>query len=255
MLAKAKKSLVFVELLSDFPREDESVSYDKSLVDDHIFLIDSYDLWYENIIVYLQTTKFSSNTSREERRRICHHAKYYPIVNDTLYRRGVDSILRRCLTHNKAEKVLNDFHGGACGGHLFEMAIAQKILRVGYYWPSIFKDGVEAVKRCHPCQVFTMKMCSHPAPMFLVITINPFAKWGIDFTTCHPTSALGHKYIIVAIDYFTKWAETMMTFSNDGKTAAGFTFNQIIARFGDPKQIVTNHGSHFQNSMMTELST
>ena len=94
MSAKAKKSLVFVELLSEFPREDESVSYDESLVDDHIFLIDSFDSWYGSIIVYLQTTKFSSNVSQDEQRCIHHHAKYSLIVNDTLYHRGVDSVLR-----------------------------------------------------------------------------------------------------------------------------------------------------------------
>ena len=93
-LAKEKKSLVFAELLSDLPRNSEDVSYDESLVDDHLFLIASSDLWYGTIIVYLQTTKFPSNVSREERRRIRHQAKHYLIINDTLYRRGVHSVLR-----------------------------------------------------------------------------------------------------------------------------------------------------------------
>ena len=70
--AKAKNSLIFAELLSDLPRTNEVISYDESLVDDHLFLIDSSDLWYGSIIVYLQTTKFPSNVSKEERRRICY---------------------------------------------------------------------------------------------------------------------------------------------------------------------------------------
>ena len=126
--AKAKKSLVFAKLLSDLLGTNEVISYDESLVDDHLFLIDSSDLWYGSIIVYLQTTKFPSNVSKEERRRIRHQAKYYLIINDTLYRRGVDTVLWWCLTHEEAEKVLNDCHGGACGGHLSGLAIAQKIL-------------------------------------------------------------------------------------------------------------------------------
>ena len=120
--AKAKKSLVFAELLSYFPGNSEEVSYDESLFDDHLFLIDSSDLWYGTIIVYLQTTKFPSNVSWEERRRIRHQAKHYLIINDTLYWRGVDAVLWRCLTHEEAEKVLNDFHSGACGGHLSGLA-------------------------------------------------------------------------------------------------------------------------------------
>ena len=80
-------------------------------------------------------------------------------------------------------------------------------------------------------------------------------KWGIDYVTCNPASAGGHKYIIVTVDYFTKWAEAMPTFKADGETVAFFVFNQIIVRFGIPKVIVTDHGSHFQNSMVTELAT
>jgi hypothetical protein len=49
---------------------------------------------------------------------------------------------------------------------------------------------------------------------------RPFTKWGIDFTTCHLVSARGHRYIIVAVDYFTKWVEAMPTFNNDGETVS-----------------------------------
>ena len=82
---KEKNSLVFTKLLSDFPRNSEDVSYDESLVDDHLFIIDSSDLWYGTIIIYLQTTKFPSDVSHEERRLIHHQAKHYLIINDTLY--------------------------------------------------------------------------------------------------------------------------------------------------------------------------
>jgi hypothetical protein len=98
-------------------------------------------------------------------------------------------------------------------------------------------------------------MPTHSAPMFSVIAIGPFTKWGIDFTTFHPNSARGHRYIIVAVEYFTKWVETMPTFSNDGETTVLFIFNQIVARFGIQKEIVTDHGSHFNNKIMIELTS
>jgi hypothetical protein len=204
--------------------------------------------------VYLQTQKFRPNLSREDRRRIRHHAKHYLILGDTLYRRGIDTVLRRCLTHEEAEIMLNDCHSGACGGHLSGMATAQKILRAGYFWPSIFQDCIKSVKACPSCQVFHPKKRSPSAPLHPVVAVDPFAKWGIDFMTCKPTSAGGHGYIIVAVDYFTKWAEAMPTYKADGKTAALFVFNQIIARFGVPQSIVTDNGSHFRNEMMSELS-
>jgi hypothetical protein len=102
---------------------------------------------------------------------------------------------------------------------------------------------------------FLQRICAHPAPMFPVITVGPFTKWGVYFMTCHPTSSRGHRYIIVVMDYFTKWAEAMPTFVNDGETATLFIFNQVITRFGVPREIVTDHGSHFQNRMMSELAS
>ena len=65
-------------------------------------------------------------------------------------------------------------------------------------------------------------MRSHLAPLFPVIVVGPFTKWGIDYVTCNPVSSGGHKYIIVAVDYFTKWAEAMPTFKDNGETAAYF---------------------------------
>ena len=85
-------------------------------------------------------------------------------------------------------------------------------------------------------------MHAHPAPLYPVIVVGPFARWGIDFTTCTPASARGHKYIIVVVDYFTKWAEAMPTVKNGGETSTIFIFNNIITRFGVPRKIVTGHG-------------
>jgi transposase InsO family protein len=72
--------------------------------------------------------------------------------------------------------------------------------------------------------------------------------------TCNPHSAEGHGYIIVVVDYFTKWAEAMPTFDNTGKNAILFIFHHIITRFGVPQAIVIDHGSHFWNFMMYELT-
>jgi hypothetical protein len=98
-------------------------------------------------------------------------------------------------------------------------------------------------------------MWAHPAPMFLAIVVGPFTKWGMDFITFHPASVRGNHYIIVVVDYFTKWVEAMLKFSNDGETTALFIFNQIVARFNILKEIVTDHGSHFQSKMMSELTS
>ena len=96
---------------------------------------------------------------------------------------------------------------------------------MGYFWLSIFKDCVDVVKRCHPCQVFAHNMHSKPAPLHPIITAGPFTKWGLDFMDCNPASAGGHHHIIVAVDYFTKWDEAMPTVKSDDETATHFIFN------------------------------
>ena len=134
------------------------------------------------------------------------------------------------------------------------MATTQKFLRAGYFWPSVFKYFHEAVKKFPPCQHFYPKKRTHPSPLHPIIVVGPFSKWGIYFMHCKPTLADGHGYIIVVVDYFTKWDEAMPTYAEDGKTAALFLLNHVIARFGVPQSMVTNHGSHFWNHMMVELS-
>ena len=150
-----------------------------------------------------------------------------------------------CLTHKEDESILNDCHNGSCGCHLSRLATTHKYLRVSYFWSSIFKYCIEVVNKCHPFQVFTRKMPSHQAPLHLVIIVGPFTKWGVDFVDCNPTSAGGDQQIIMAVDYFTNWAEAMPIVKSDGKTTSFFIFNQIIVRFGILSEIITDHGSHF----------
>jgi hypothetical protein len=122
--AKSKKSLVFSKLICDLPCfEMENVAAD-SLPDESLFLISSDDLWYEDIIIYLQTQTFQQNFSSIGHYRIRYQACQYIILDDTLYHRGIDSIFQRCLTFDEAEKDLNNCHSGAYGGHMYGYATA-----------------------------------------------------------------------------------------------------------------------------------
>ena len=87
------KSLIFAELISYFPSEEEEEVYEDTFVDEHIFLMSTLDPWYGDIIIYLQTLKVPTQLSWDERRRLCHVSKNYLIVDNTLYHHGVDSIL------------------------------------------------------------------------------------------------------------------------------------------------------------------
>ena len=107
-------------------------------------------------------------------------------------------------------------------------ATTQKILRASYFWPSIFKDYIVTIRKFHDFHIYQHKMCAPPIPLHHVVTIGPFVNWGINFMMCNPHSARGNAYIIVVVDYFTKWAEAMPTLAVDGKTTSQFIFNHII---------------------------
>eukprot|EP00253_Pinus_taeda_P012437 PITA_12437 len=97
--SKSKKSLVFAELMCDFPRDDTETVAEEPIADECLFLISTLDPWYGDIIVYLQTQSFRPEISRSERRKIRLQSQQFRIIGDTLYRRGADSVFRRYLNH------------------------------------------------------------------------------------------------------------------------------------------------------------
>ena len=198
---------------------------------------------------------FQSALTKDDRQRIWYQSQPYYITSDSLYCVSVDSVLHRCLMVEEAERVLNDCHSRACGGHMFGYTTTQKILHAGYFWPSIFKDCILVVRKCHECQIYQCKMHAPPAHLHPIITVGPFDKWGINYMKFKPHSVKGHGYIIMVVDYFTKWAEVIPTYSTDCKTVTQFLFNRVISRFDIPQAIITDHGSHFRDYMMVELTS
>ena len=104
------------------PADSAPSSSEDHISDENLFLINTIDPWYGDIIVYLQTSTFRSELTKDARCRIRHQSQPYLILGDTLYRVGVDSVLHRCLTLEEDVKVLNDCHSGTCVGHMSDYA-------------------------------------------------------------------------------------------------------------------------------------
>ncbi|XP_021863577.1 uncharacterized protein [Spinacia oleracea] len=84
--------------------------------------------------------------------------------------------------------------------------MAEKFLRTGYYWPTLKEDALSLVKRCDKFQQFA-HLIRRPALLLTPITSPiPFAKWGMDLLGPYTTASSGLRYVIVAMDYFTKWS-------------------------------------------------
>ena len=86
--------------------------------------------------------------------------------------------------------------------------MAHMILRLGYFWPSIFKDTFKHVHSCHICQTSANKERHLKIPLQPVYEVHPFTKWGLDFIgLVNPPSSTRHAFILTAMDYYTQWGE------------------------------------------------
>ena len=86
------------------------------------------------------------------------------------------------------------------------------------------------------------------------ITFWPFQQWAFDLVgQIHPSSSHGHKFIITATDYFTKWVEAVPLTVASGKIVSMFILNYIIYRYGVPSTIITDNGEKFKNKDLKEL--
>jgi hypothetical protein len=155
-------------------------------------------------------------------------------------------VLLRCLDPHETQKIIFDFHGSLCGGHHFWKTIAYKILRVGYYWPTLLNDVYENIKDCLKCQKFSGKHQLKYIPLNPVVASEPFQQWRLDFIgEIHPASSGQHRWILTAIDYFTKWIEFIPTRISSHELIIGF-LEDIIARFGCPNRIINDNAASFK---------
>ena len=88
----------------------------------------------------------------------------------------------KCIDQDESERVLNEMHSGVCGGHYMENTTTHKVMRVGFWWPSLFKDAQVLIRNCDPYQRFARKLkFSRNTPLKSVEVQAPFQQWGMDF--------------------------------------------------------------------------
>jgi len=117
-----------------------------------------------------------------------------------------------CTSSALKKKSRNDLveaiHGGECGAHMNSVMLARKILMQGYYWSTMEEDCINFVRRCHKCQIHANCMNIPPSKLYNMTSPWPFLVWGIDFIRAvSPKGSNRPKFILVAIDYFTKSME------------------------------------------------
>ena len=161
----------------------------------------------------------------------------------------MEGVLLKCVDQIEPKRILNDMHKGVCGAHYMPKTTAHKVLRAGFWWPTLFRDAQEFVKVCDTCQRFSGKLkFSRNLPLRPIEVQAPFQQWGIDFIgEITNKSSGGHSWILVATDYFTKWVEAIPTRNATSKVVINFILNNIIIRFECPQKIVTDNAMCFRS--------
>nr|GFA93094.1 reverse transcriptase domain-containing protein [Tanacetum cinerariifolium] len=151
----------------------------------------------------------------------------------------------------EAIDILKACHSGPTGGHYGASYTAKKIFDSGFYRPSIYKDAFEVVKHCDSCQRQGKISQRDEMPQNFIQICKIFDVWGIDFMGPFPSSK-GNKYILVAIDYLSKWVEAKALPINDARVVVKF-LKSLFSRFGTPKAIISDRGTHFCNDQFSRV--
>ncbi|KAJ4718790.1 Transposon Ty3-I Gag-Pol polyprotein [Melia azedarach] len=169
-----------------------------------------------------------------------------------LFKYCPDQIIRRCVPDNEIQRIISFSHSEACGGHFSAKKTTAKILQCGFYWPTLFKDTYEFCKACDRCQKLGGITRRNMMPLNPILIIEIFDCWGIDFMGPFPPS-FGYLYILVGVDYVSKWIEAIPCENNDHKIVLKFLKENIFSRFGIPRAIISDGGLHFCNRPFENL--
>ncbi|XP_047320555.1 uncharacterized protein LOC124924582 [Impatiens glandulifera] len=178
-------------------------------------------LWFDILQNYTVYGEYLSHFRAKERRAVRQYSKNYDWIANWLYRRSFDGQYMLYVDCPEAQRILEEVHACVCGPHMNGLALAKKILCLGYY-----------------CMT---------SPL-------PFSTWGIDFIgKIYPHASNGHEFILVAIDYFSKWVEASFYKILKSTQVAKFICINIIARYGVPHAIISDNGRHFQGKVLSIL--
>ena len=156
------------------------------------------------------------------------------------------------MPNNEQIRILTFCHSEACGGHFSARKTADKILQAGFYWPTLFKDCFNFYKTCAQCQQLGGVTKRNMMPLTPILIIEIFYCWGIDFMGPFPPSC-GYLYILLSVDYVSKWVEAIPTITNDHKVVLKFIKEHIFSHFGIPRAIISDGGLHFCNRSFENL--
>ncbi|XP_025661750.1 uncharacterized protein [Arachis hypogaea] len=178
-----------------------------------LHLAESSPSWLDPITNFLELSKLPDDEKAAKTLR--REAARYAIIQGQLFRKGLSQPLLKCLHPDQTDYVLREVHEGCCGHHIGGKALARKLIRAGYYWPSMMKDSREFVRKCVKCQQHANFHKAPASELSLLTSTRPFAQWGVDLLGPFP----------------------------------------VITRFGIPEVVISDNGMQFTDKKFAEFLT
>ncbi|KAL5563392.1 hypothetical protein UlMin_033139 [Ulmus minor] len=210
------------------------------------FLTQTQGPWYADFANFLVSGLLPPDLTSQRKKKFLHDVKFYHWDEPYLFKQCADQMIRRCISKEEMEPILQQCHASPYGGHFGGIRTANKILQAGFYWPTLFRDAHAFAIQCDRCQRMGNISRKHEMPLNNILEVELFDVWGIDFMGPFPSS-FGNQYILVAVDYVSKWVEAGAFLTNDAKVVTRFLKKNIFTRFGTPRAIISDSGSHFCN--------
>ncbi|CAJ2652721.1 unnamed protein product [Trifolium pratense] len=207
--------------------------------------------WMTPVFEFLNTGNLPLD--KKEAAKVKRRACAYVILNGKMYRRGFSIPLLRCVEESEVASILGEIHEGINGQHVGGRSLARKALRAGFYWPTMQADAKEHVKKCDKCQRHGDMHLAPPNELKTLSSPWPFSWWGMDLLGPFPTAAGQNKYLIVAVDYFTKWIEAEPLAHITTFNVLRFFKRNILARFGIPQVVITDNATQFTDKKVREF--
>ncbi|GJU40271.1 reverse transcriptase domain-containing protein [Tanacetum coccineum] len=207
---------------------------------------EEWDTWMTPIHEYL--TDESLPAERKKARAIKRKSQCFAIINQILYKKSFLGPWLRCVGPSQGNYVLREIHEGSCSMHAGTRSVVAKALRTGYYWPTMHKDARALIKACQECQVHKPVPRNPQEKLNPITSPWPFYKWGIDIAGPFPEGPGKVKFLIVAMDYFTKWIEAKPVATITGNQVKKFVWENIVCRFGLPGEIISDNGKQFRDN-------
>ncbi|GAV59167.1 rve domain-containing protein/RVT_3 domain-containing protein [Cephalotus follicularis] len=178
-------------------------------------------------------------------RKLVYRANRYQLRDVILYKRSFSYPWLRCMTPLDADYALREVHEGVYGNHTGGRTLSHKLLRQGYFWPTMHQDAIDFLRKCDRCQRYANISRRSSEPLTSITALWPFAQWGMDFVGSLPVATGQRKFLIVAVDYFTKWVEAEPLATITEKNTESFVWKSMICRFRVPRVIVSDNGKQF----------